>query len=78
MDDRNGDAIERAPGAWPKKPVCRLTGTDGNVFASIGRVKNALCDAGHAERASEFVRRAFAAGSHHEVLKLGFEHVEVR
>ncbi len=64
------------PDAAPEKPLCRLVGTDGNVFSIIGHVQRALRDAGQAERASEFGRRAFAARSYDEVLALTFEFVE--
>jgi hypothetical protein len=60
------------------KPVCVLVGTDGNVFAVIGRVRAALIAAGQPDRASEFVKQAFAAGSYDEVLLLCMEYVEVR
>lgn len=60
------------------KPPCRLTGTDGNVFAVIGRVRQALRSAGQHDRARELVERAFAARSYHEVLRLCFEYVDVR
>jgi hypothetical protein len=59
------------------KPPCELVGTDGNVFAVIGRVRKALLGAGQSERASEFVRRAFSAISYDEVLRLCMEYVEV-
>lgn len=60
------------------KPVCKLVGTDGNVFAIIGRVRDALRAAGQAARAAEFVERAFSAGTYDEVLRLCMEYVEVR
>jgi len=59
------------------RPLCRLVGTDGNVFAIIGKVQQVLRNAGQHERATEFVRRAFAAGSYDAVLQLCFEYVEV-
>jgi len=61
-----------------RKPACKLVGTDGNVFSIIGRVKQALREAGETESASEFVQRAFRAGSYDEVLRLCMEYVEVR
>jgi len=67
----------RAGGLKPK-PVCRLVGTDGNVFSIIGRVQRALKEAGQPERASEFVQRAFQAKSYDEVLGLCTVYVEVR
>lgn len=66
-----------APGP-PEKPVCVLIGTDGNVFAVIGRVRAALIGAGQPDRAAEFVKRAFSARSYDEVLRLCMEYVEVR
>lgn len=60
------------------KPTCKLIGTDGNAFAIVGRVKQALTKAGQKERASEFVTKAFACGSYDAVLALCMEFVEVR
>ena len=61
----------------PTKPACQLTGTDGNALSIIGRVRQALREAGQADRAHEFTDRAFRAGSYDEVLRLCFEYVEV-
>ncbi|HEX5132089.1 MAG TPA: hypothetical protein VFX92_06345 [Candidatus Krumholzibacteria bacterium] len=61
-----------------ERPVCKLVGTDGNVFAVIGRVRETLQRAGQTSSASEFVKRAFAARSYDEVLRLCMEYVEVR
>jgi hypothetical protein len=61
-----------------RKPVCMLVGTDGNVFSIIGRVKQALKKAGQGDRAREFVKKAFRAGSYDEVLRLCMEYVEMR
>lgn len=60
-----------------KKPVCKLTGTNGNVFAIIGNVSKTLKNANQSDKASEFSKKAFAAGSYDEVLKLCFEYVDV-
>ena len=59
-------------------PVCRLIGTDGNVFAIIGKVQRALREAGLPERAAAFGERAFEARSYDEVLQLCLEFVEVQ
>jgi hypothetical protein len=59
------------------KPICKLIGTDGNVFSIIGRVRDALRKAGQEDRASEFVEKAFGAGSYDGVLQLCLEYVEV-
>ena len=58
-------------------PACRLVGTDGNVFAIIGRVRRTLRAAGQPERAEAFVTRAFQAKSYDEVLALCQEYVDV-
>jgi hypothetical protein len=42
------------------KPPCKLTGTDGNVYAIIHHVSRALEKAGQRERAAEFRRRAMS------------------
>ena len=60
------------------KPACKLTGTDGNVFAVIGRVRRTLKDAGQEEKAREFFGRAFQQLSYQMVLALCFEYVEVK
>jgi hypothetical protein len=63
------------------KPVVRLIGGDGNVFSIIGTVKRALAnyDFEHGtDLATEFVARAFAAGSYDEVLRLTLEYCDVR
>ena len=59
-------------------PTCKLTGTDGNVFAIIGTVTRALKRAGQTDRAREFGKKAFASASYDAVLALCFEYVEVR
>jgi hypothetical protein len=61
----------------PPRPTCRLSGTDGNVFAIIAAVRLALWDADLDERAEEFRDRAFNAGSYDDVLRLVTEYVEV-
>jgi hypothetical protein len=72
------EPAEEGPSPEHPKPACRLVGTDGNVFSIIGRVKQALRKAGQDDRASEFVERAFRAGSYDEVLRLCTEYVDVR
>jgi hypothetical protein len=67
---------ERAPAT--RKPVCRLVGGDGNVFAVIGSVRRALKNAGQVDRAKEFVARAYHAQGYDEVLAMVHEYVEVR
>ena len=71
-DSRNAGSGPTSP-----LPICRLIGTDGSVFAIIGRVQRALREAGQPERAAAFVERAFKARSYDEVLQLCRELVEV-
>ena len=60
-----------------EKPVCKLVGTDGNVFSIIGLVVAALKEAGFRDRAVEFREKAFKASSYDEVLQLCMEYVDV-
>ncbi|MFW9897221.1 MAG: hypothetical protein ACFFD7_15570 [Candidatus Thorarchaeota archaeon] len=59
------------------KPVCKLVGTDGNVFSVIGNVSRALKKAGLIEEMKEFQTRAFQSKSYDDVLQMCFEYVEV-
>ena len=59
------------------KPVCKLTGVDGNVFVIIGKVSGTLRRAGLPDQAKEFAEKAMGSGSYDEVLRLCFEYVEV-
>ena len=67
-----------ASGPSDPLPVCRLIGTDGNVFAIIGKVRRTLREAGQPERASAFAGRAFQSRSYDEVLTLCHEYVDVQ
>ena len=58
------------------KPECELVGTDGNVFAVIGKVSKTLKRAGQRERATEFAEKAMNCGSYDEVLQLLQEYVD--
>lgn len=60
-----------------EKPVCQLSGEDGNVFSIIGRVSKTLKRAGQYDKAEEFKDKATHAHSYDEVLQLCFEYVEV-
>ena len=59
-----------------EKPECELIGTDGNVFAIIGKVSHTLKRAGQREQAQEFTDKAMKCGSYDEVLQLLMEYVE--
>ena len=75
-DQLPGDGTEE-PFPESPKPVCKLVGTDGNVFAIIGKVKDTLRRAGQKDKAEEFQQRATNAGSYDEVLAMLFDYVEV-
>lgn len=55
------------------KPTCKLVGTDGNVFAIIGKVSKCL----NKDQAHEFENKAIACDLYDEVLRLVMEYVEV-
>ena len=60
-----------------EKPVCKLVGTDGNVFAIIGNVCRTLKKAGQPEMAKEFQDKAFGMETYDHVLSLCNDYVEV-
>lgn len=60
-----------------KKPVCKLIGTDGNVFALAGRVTSCLKREGMRAEAEEFQKKLFSCGSYDEALALMSEYVEI-
>ena len=62
----------------PKTDVeVKLTGTDGNVFALMGKVAKALRRAGHPDLADEFTKKVFQSGSYDESLRIMMEYVDV-
>jgi hypothetical protein len=77
-EKETNDAPERSRSAIERKPPCKLSGKDGNVFSVIGHVRRALLAAGLKAEAREFVQRAFGARSYDAVLGLCFDYVEVR
>jgi hypothetical protein len=60
------------------KPRCRLTGTDGNVFALLGRVTTALKKAGQPAQAQDVAERLLTCNSYHDALRLFMEYVDVK
>lgn len=60
-----------------KAPKVKLSGTDGNAFAIIGKVSGALKQAGQRDQAKEFMGKAFTAKSYDEVLRLAMEYADV-
>lgn len=59
-------------------PECKLTGTDGNVFAIIAKVSKTLKRAGHRDKAEEFCSAAMSSKSYDDVLALCFKYVDVQ
>lgn len=59
------------------KPKCKLIGTDGNVFALIGKASTALKDTGLKDEAKEMTNKVFACGSYNEALQIIMNYVEV-
>src|ERR1019366_7956650 len=79
-EKHNVDVIEREIARRriaADKPVCTLTGEDGNVFAIISKVSRTLNNAGQPALSKEFREKAFKAPSYSYVLNLCSEYVEV-
>jgi len=60
----------------PGKPQLRMVGTDGNVFAIIGRVGQCLKQHGRQQQANEWCDRATHCSSYDEVLALMYEFID--
>lgn len=54
----------------------KLVGEDGNAFAIIGRVSQALKRGGHADLAKEFQKEAMS-GDYDHLLQTAMEYIEV-
>lgn len=61
-----------------KKPSCKLTGEDGNIFNLVAIARKALVAAGEPEKAKEMGDKVFAARDYNEALRTIMEYVEVR
>lgn len=59
------------------RPECSLTGTDGNVYALIGKVSRALQRAGLPDREALFIQASLSAKSYDDVLSLIPDYVDV-
>jgi len=59
------------------KPKCKLSGTDGNVFALSARVGTVLKHAGQPEKALEFYGKLHECKSYGEALVLMGKYVDV-
>lgn len=58
------------------KPLCQIAGTEGNVYALIGKVSDALEGANQSDRIGEFVKRSMTASTYDELLGLSQDYVE--
>ena len=58
-------------------PPCRLSGTDGNVFAIIGTVSRCLKRANQQDQANEWSTKAMNQDSYSDVIALASEYVRV-
>lgn len=58
------------------KPRVQLVGTDGNIFAVIGRCARALRKDGQADQAKEMTAAAFKARSYGEALGVCMRYVD--
>jgi hypothetical protein len=61
-----------------KKPKCKLSGADGNVFVLIGLACEALKKAEQKENAAKLRNEVLACGSYDEALRIIMTYVEVR
>lgn len=59
------------------KPECELIGTDGNIFAIMGKVGKVLKAAGMREEAKEYMDKVMACESYDKALEITREYVEV-
>jgi hypothetical protein len=77
LENSAGQKFEIVPERNEPKPICKLSGANGNVFNVMGLVRRALRDAGQSEQAEEFIARAVQSEDYDTVLQLCFEYVEV-
>ena len=56
--------------------VVKLVGTDGNAFAILGKVHNALVRAGHKDLAKQYMAEA-TSGDYDHLLQTSMKYVEV-
>ena len=58
------------------KPRCKLVGLDGNIFAILGRVRQALRESGNLDQADEVTERVTQAESYQKALQIIMEYVD--
>ena len=54
----------------------KLTGTDGNAFSILGKVRNALRKEGHVNLIEQYMKEA-TAGDYDNLLRVSMEYVEI-
>lgn len=59
-----------------KKPTVKLIGTDGNAFAILGKVSDALRRAGLREEAEKFLQEA-TSGDYNHLLYTALQYVDI-
>ena len=59
-----------------RKPTVKLIGEDGNAFNILGRVKNALREAGMDAEADAFLKEA-TSGDYRNVLRCAMKYCDV-
>ena len=58
------------------RPRMKLEGTDGNIFAILGKAAQLLRENGQPEQAAEMARRVFHSRSYERALAIVSEYVE--
>jgi hypothetical protein len=61
-----------------EKPVAKLIGTDGNIFAVLGVAREALRHAGQHDKARELGAKVMSCGSYDEALVIIMDYVDVQ
>ncbi len=59
------------------KPICKLIGTDGNIFALVGKASSCLKKNNLSDKAKEMTSKVFKASSYDNALQIIMEYVEV-
>jgi len=60
-----------------KKPICKFTGKDGNVFSIIANVSTSLNREGQKALAKEWREKAMNSKSYDAVLALAYDYVYI-
>ena len=58
------------------KPKCQLVGTDGNIFALMGKASRALKENGMKKEAEKMTNGVFDASSYEEALSIICKYVD--